>query len=362
MLPLYRSSFLPTFSILLCATVCAAQQTPHPAVCRVIVDEAGGTAYGSGTLIDARDGFAMVVTNWHVVRDATGKIEVLFPDGFRCEARPLKLDETWDLAALVIWRPAAQPVTLANTPPRPGEPLTICGYGRGTYRAAPGRCTDYYSPKVGMPEELVELNVEARQGDSGGPIFNARGELAGVLFGAGQGTTLGSFQGRVKSFLASLAPDIGAASSTAIASAATGPRAMLGPPGLPPSSTVDPFLMADQAHGPVVLGLPQAIPEASSAAPVVSQLQPVTRAVAETARLADTTPTAKWTAPAFDAGKTKIGWFTPATAREKKPGGPPQASQSPLSTNGIDWLEDGRSLLALMGVAAIVAAGLRSGD
>jgi hypothetical protein len=57
--------------------------------------------------------------------------------------------------------------------------------------------------------EMVELNVEARQGDSGGPILNGRGEIAGVLFGAGQGTTLGSFAPRVSTFLASLAPDIG---------------------------------------------------------------------------------------------------------------------------------------------------------
>jgi hypothetical protein len=56
---------------------------------------------------------------------------------------------------------------------------------------------------------MVELDVEARQGDSGGPIFNQQGELAGVLFGAGEGTTIGSFAPRVESFLASLAPDIG---------------------------------------------------------------------------------------------------------------------------------------------------------
>ncbi len=351
-------SRLLTVAMLFFAAACAAQQTPHPAVCRVIVEEAGGTAYGSGTLIDVREGYGMVVTNWHVVRDAAGKIEVLFPDGFRGEARPLKLDETWDLAALVIWRPAAKPVTLADAPPRPGEPLTICGYGRGIYRAAPGRCTAYYSPKIGMPEELVELNVEARQGDSGGPIFNARGELAGVLFGAGQGTTLGSFQGRVKNFLASLAPDIGAPSSSTIASTTTRPRAMLGPPGLAPRpATPGPVTQGLVTPGLVTLGLPQKI----SAPPVVSQLQPVQRAATGTARLATTDSPNQWTAPVFDDSKTKIGWFTPATAREKKPAVSPITLQNPMPTNGIDWLEDGRSLLALMGVAAIVAAGLRSG-
>jgi hypothetical protein len=183
--------------------------TPHPAVVRVIAPEKGATAFGSGTLIDVRDQFGLVVTNWHVVRDATAAVEVVFPDGFRSHARPLKVDPDWDLAALVIWRPNVEPVCLAAQPPRPGDWLTIHGYGQGEYRIATGRCTQFYAPQRNYPLEMVELDVEARQGDSGGPIFNQRGELAGVLFGAGQGTTLGSFGPRVGSFLATLAPDIG---------------------------------------------------------------------------------------------------------------------------------------------------------
>jgi hypothetical protein len=182
---------------------------PHPAVVRVVVPEADGTAYGSGTLIDIRDDYGLVLTNWHVVRGASGPIEVLFPSGFTSQARSLKMDSDWDLAALVIWRPPCEPVRLATRPPRPGDPLTICGYGAGNYRAVTGRCTQFYAPRLELPQELVELDVQARQGDSGGPIFNDRGELAGVLFGAGEGTTLGSFEGRVKTFLTSLAPDIG---------------------------------------------------------------------------------------------------------------------------------------------------------
>jgi hypothetical protein len=183
--------------------------TPHPAVVRIIAPENGAIAYGSGTLIDVRDQFGLVVTNWHVVRDATSAVEVVFPDGFRSHARPLKVDPDWDLAALVIWRPNVEPVSLAAQPPRPGDALTIHGYGQGQYRIATGRCTQYYAPRQNLPLEMVELDVQARQGDSGGPIFNDRGELAGVLFGAGQGTTLGSFGPRVGSFLATLAPDIG---------------------------------------------------------------------------------------------------------------------------------------------------------
>jgi hypothetical protein len=191
---------------------------PHPAVARIIVPESGATSYGSGTLIDVRDKFGLVITNWHVVRDAKGPVEVVFPDGFSSKARALKVDADWDLAAMVIWRPPFEPVKLSHTAPQPGDQLTICGYGQGPYRSATGRCTQYYAPRKDFPLHMVELDVEARQGDSGGPIFNQRGELAGVLFGAGQGTTLGSFGGRVESFLATLAPDIGQTSGDALVS------------------------------------------------------------------------------------------------------------------------------------------------
>jgi hypothetical protein len=163
------------------------------------------------------------------VRDCRGDVEVYFPDGFHSKARPLKVDADWDLAALVIWRPPAKPVAIAAAAPQPGDQLTICGYGSGQYRAATGRCTQYYAPTVDLPEHMVELDVEARQGDSGGPIFNERGELAGVLFGAGRGTTLGSFGGRVGTFLATLAPDIGRPAEQALAQAPTAPP-------LPPST------------------------------------------------------------------------------------------------------------------------------
>lgn len=184
----------------------AATARPHPAVVRVIVPEPGGSSLGSGTLVDVRGDYGLVVTNWHVVRDAAGPPTVVFPDGFRSAARVVKWDRDWDLAALAIWRPKVEPVRLADAAPRRGEPLYIAGYGSGNYRIAGGRCTQYVSPGRQHRPEMVELSVAARQGDSGGPIFNSRGELAGVLFGAGWGTTAGSYCGRVKGFLETVVP------------------------------------------------------------------------------------------------------------------------------------------------------------
>ncbi len=176
-------------------------QSPHPAVARINVAEAGATSHGTGTLVNVAGQQGLIVTNWHVVRDAVGEISVEFPNGFRSAARVLKVDHDWDLAALQIWRPPLEPVPLAVAAPRPGDKLSIAGYGSGQYRTVSGRCTQYVAPGAHLPYEMVELSAEARQGDSGGPIFNERGELAGVLFGASRGTTSGSYCGRVSAFL-----------------------------------------------------------------------------------------------------------------------------------------------------------------
>ena len=181
------------------------RQTPHPAVVRVLVPEGHSMSLGSGTLVAVNGRHGLVVTNWHVIRDAGDRIEVAFPDGFRSQATLLAADRDWDLAALAIWRPNVQPIPLANQAPWPGDPLTIAGYGSGSYRTATGQCVQYVSPGANLPFEMVELAAKAREGDSGGPILNQRGELAGVLFGAAWGRTAGSHTVPVRRFLASVA-------------------------------------------------------------------------------------------------------------------------------------------------------------
>jgi hypothetical protein len=270
----------------------------HPAVARIIVPEGEVTSYGSGTLIDVRDQFGLVITNWHVVRDGHGD---------------------WDLAALVIWRPPAAPVNIAARAPQSGDQLTICGYGQGQYRAATGRCTQYYAPKVDLPQHMVELDVEARQGDSGGPIFNDRGELAGVLFGAGGGTTLGSFGGRVESFLATLAPDIGRAADSALVQGRS----------QSPAAPTAILAAAPSTNG----GAPAF---ASGAGTPISLLHPAEQ-------------TAAMWAPAgeSDVVVDNAAWQAAPT-------------DVPAVANGqAAWLEHGKTVLAAIGALAIVMQALR---
>jgi len=178
-------------------------QPPHPAVVRIVAPEHSGTSLGSGVLVDVNRSQGLVLTNWHVIRDSRSAVLVQFPDGFQSAGTVIRWDEAWDLAAVVIWRPQTTPVTIAPQPPVIGERLTIAGFGRGSYREQTGPCTEYLSPGTGYAKEFVELQAAARQGDSGGPIFNERRELAGLLFGQNDGRTIGSCSSRVRAFLAS---------------------------------------------------------------------------------------------------------------------------------------------------------------
>lgn len=184
-----------------------SDQTPHPAVARIIAPESTGVSLGSGVLVDINGSQGLVLTNWHVIRDSRSAVLVQFADGFQSAGTVIRFDEAWDLAAISIWKPQANPVPLAQRNPIPGEPLSIAGYGRGAYREQRGRCTEYLSPGSGYPKELVELQAPARQGDSGGPILNTDGRLAGVLFGEGNGRTVGSCTSRLRVFLASVGSD-----------------------------------------------------------------------------------------------------------------------------------------------------------
>ena len=174
---------------------------PHPAVARIRSLESNATSFGSGTLVYRQGKQGILITNYHVIKDAQDDILVTFPNGFRSSAKIVATDPRWDLAALLIWAPEIQPVVITDNPAKPGDTLTIAGYGSGRYQASSGICSQYVSPGTNQPREMVEIRTVARQGDSGGPIFNHNGELAGVLFGAGWRTTAGSYSGRVKTFL-----------------------------------------------------------------------------------------------------------------------------------------------------------------
>jgi hypothetical protein len=123
----------------------------------------------------------------------------------------------------------------------------IAGYGSGNYRAQSGRCVQYLAPGPNMPYDIVEVSAAARHGDSGGPILNSRGELAGVLFGEGGGMTSGSAAARVRWFVASLGIQPSADKPTQIAQAATPSQPSKSGVQLMPATSL-PSLLASPEH------------------------------------------------------------------------------------------------------------------
>ncbi len=311
----------------------AGTQQPHPAVARITVPESDGYSQGTGTLVGTGGRFGLVVTAWHVVRDAAGTVTVSFPDGFQSTARVLKVDRDWDLAALMTWRPTVPPVPLATTAPRPGDVLTIAGYGTGSYRAVSGRCTQYVSPSDHHPYEMVELSAVARQGDSGGPIFNTEGQLAGVLFGSDGGTTSGSYSGRVRLFL-----------STAW------------PPHLSDSSgTPNPVDPQTTAASPIPI--PGQSPTDASQVPVGPSGSASRPSRADNSPLV---PLPQFAASRSQFASTESPQSDPSTPKQLVSNAP-QNSDQKTETNGLTWrhfagntfAEQMKSLLAVIGAFAI---------
>ena len=181
------------------------QILPH--VVRIIAFDSNGQSFGTGSYIGTYGEYGVILTNWHVVSETDGLVHVHFPSGFSSFGARIQGDDKWDLALIAISKPPPSIPVLAisQTPAKRGDPLWIAGFGSGSYRIAKGQCVRYLAPpKDGTDPlfEMLEVSVSARKGDSGGPILNQRGELAGVLFGSDMiQNTAGSYSGRVNHFL-----------------------------------------------------------------------------------------------------------------------------------------------------------------
>ncbi len=184
-------------------------ESPLSNVVRLVAFESSGQSFGSGAYVGNFGEYGLVLSNWHVICEAEGLVHVHFSNGFASYGAILIADKTWDLALIAVSKPpqSVPLLPVARSLPRPGDPLWIAGYGPGEYRSAGGYCVRYLAPEIPRDGssplyEIIEISVSARQGDSGGPILNANGELAGVLFGSDMvQNTAGSGCERVNRFL-----------------------------------------------------------------------------------------------------------------------------------------------------------------
>jgi len=146
------------------------------------------TSLGSGFIIEG----GHIVTNHHVIDDAK-EIKVVFSDGAEVKAELVGSDETYDIAVLKVKTDKAlTPVKLGDSSKiRIGEEVIAIGTPSGiefagtlTYGVVSGlnrkiEITDDYG-KVLRTMYLIQTDATLNPGNSGGPLFNMKGEVIGV--------------------------------------------------------------------------------------------------------------------------------------------------------------------------------------
>jgi thioredoxin 1 len=161
------------------------------AVVRIYCQDSVRTrSIGSGVLVRWGEKI-LVLTARHVVQDAK-KIIVELATKKTHWATVLKADAAWDCAVLELsgLPVGVQPAEIEygqNAMQGVGDRLESCGYGSdNTLASNSGLFIGYRrsdrTPDNG-PDDWMVISGHARSGDSGGPVFNQRGRVVGILWG-----------------------------------------------------------------------------------------------------------------------------------------------------------------------------------
>jgi len=141
---------------------------------------------GSANLRWSGTGFAVapqtVVTNSHVVRGCAN-LQVMqgrstFP------ARVVATDGENDLAALSVQGASLPPLELASAPQELGENVTVLGYPLANLLGSDLRVTTGIVSAlsgVGGEEGTMQISAPVQSGNSGGPVLDQSGAVAGVV-------------------------------------------------------------------------------------------------------------------------------------------------------------------------------------
>jgi serine protease Do len=136
-------------------------------------------AQGSGFFISA-DGY--VVTNNHVVSNAK-TVEITTDDGKTYDAKVIGNDAKTDMALLKVDGRSDLPhVTLSGTNPRIGDWVIAVGnpFGLGGTVTAGIVSANGRDIGAGPYDDFIQIDAPVNRGNSGGPVFDAEGNVIGV--------------------------------------------------------------------------------------------------------------------------------------------------------------------------------------
>jgi S1-C subfamily serine protease len=158
-------------------------KTDHrKAVVRIVTTD----GWSTGVVVGPRS----VLTAWHSTRSDRNRVVVHYQTGKVASGRVIRSDERFDIAAVEVDASGVPAASIAAVPASVGSTVEAIGYGPSpmvpaSYRATKAKVMMLAAPVGSNDYEMFEVALQSRGGDSGGPAFNAAGEVVGILSGTG---------------------------------------------------------------------------------------------------------------------------------------------------------------------------------
>ena len=191
------------FAVLLCLPVYAATSVPEPilkatgSVVRVFAEYADRYVTGSGFVIKSDKNETLIATNYHVVENNPYNISVWLSDDESVSAEILAYTDQKDMCILSLPYPASlKALTLAKSQATQGTAVYAVGFpgaadhlsDKEAHTSADATITDGIISAVrevtvsgyGTPMKVLQITAAINSGNSGGPLFNALGEVVGI--------------------------------------------------------------------------------------------------------------------------------------------------------------------------------------
>jgi len=141
-----------------------------------------GSSLGSGFIVDAREG--IIVTNNHVIADSD-EIVVNFHDGSKRTAELIGVDTKTDLAVLKVDTTGKQLVEVPfgdSAQMKIGDWVMAIGNPFGFGGSVSIGIVSAQNRQIGSGpyDDYIQTDAAINRGNSGGPLFNMKGEVIGI--------------------------------------------------------------------------------------------------------------------------------------------------------------------------------------
>lgn len=163
-------------------TVALAEKIKQHTISVYVYDETGRKlGYASGVIVSSN---GLAVTNYHVVYGNEKTLKAALYDGTVCEISVLHLDKLTDLAVIKIETDKTLiPVTWADsTKAKAGQSIAICGNPLGLeFSVSFGKIAHPDRNLGDVAGNSLQLDASANPGNSGCGVYDAMGNLLGIV-------------------------------------------------------------------------------------------------------------------------------------------------------------------------------------